>query len=280
MSIAMRFASHLPDGSELQELWMEVQPYFNQGEVASREQAYILFSRVLKITQEAVELDDVRDVWLDLLSQGCFSLKQENNPLQNYDFSTLVELVKSGRKNFDVTFLEVDPLNCASAEIASAIDSIALSSLGHTPGVNFFKRIILSPSTFCLLAHDRQSFMACTYGTYVELASLNLFHLNFLGRKIEYPAIQMIEKLLMEKQRVLDRFPNIHYFTLCVQVSNTRMDQLYRALGFKEISYVENGTIGEPVYFLGMKRDPNSTVEPPSYPEFRAAYDRLRSKEG
>lgn len=274
----MKFESQLQPGSALQSLWAEVQPYFNQGEVASREQAYVLFSKVLKITQETVELDGVKELWLDLLSRGCFSLFLEGHERENYDFSTITELVKSGRRAFEVDFVEVDSEGSCLFEVAEAIHSISLSSLGCTPGVEFFQRILASPNTFCLLAQDRKNFIACTYGTYVELTTVNLFHLNFLGRKIEYPSIHILEKMHGELKRIHHRFPNIHYLTLCVQVSNARMIQLYRSLGFQEISYVENGTIGEPVYFFGKKIDQNSNVEPPSYLEFREAIDRLRSK--
>lgn len=280
MSISMKFESQLQPGSALQSLWSEVRPYFNHGEVTSREQAYVLFSRVLKITQEAVELDGIKELWIDLLSQGYFSLLHEGHEKEKYDFSTITELVNSGRRDFDVDFVEVDPEKSGFFEVAEAVHSISLSSLGRTPDVDFFKRILASPNTFCLLAQDRQNFIACTYGTYVELATVNLFHLNFLGRKIEYPSIHILERLQGEVQRIHNRFPNIHYLTLCVQLSNTRMIQLYRSLGFQEISYVENGTIGEPVYFFGKKADPNSIVEPPSYLEFREAIDKLRSKEG
>jgi hypothetical protein len=272
------FESSLPLGSEMQNHWQNVKPYFYQGQVASREEAYLLFSRVLKITQEALESATVKELWLNLLNQGCFELKIEGMVKKSYNFSTIADLVNRGKTSFDLEFTEVDPAANNMVEVAEAVHSVALSSIeGTPPGVEFFQRKLTSPKVFCLLAKENENVIAAMYGTYLELEKVNFFHINILGRKIEYPSVNIIEKLREECLRIHNRFPNIHYWTLCVKENNPRMFTRYQELDFEQVDCDVNPVSGEKTYFLAKKIDKTIDVSPPKYQDYQEANRKLQS---
>lgn len=275
----LQFESQLEHGSALKALWEEVKPQINEGNLKSRESAYVLFSNILKISQQAVKQEKIKDLWLNLLEQGNFSLCLEGKEPLKYRFNTIIDLVNSSREAFKVEILEVDPKKSDLKSVSEAIHSVALDSLGRSPGASFFEQLMTSQNTLCLLAQEGKTPVACTYGTYVETPQVNVFHINFLGRKVEYPSIHILEKLQREVKRIQNRFPNVHYLTLCVHVQNQYMIPIYEGLGFEKITYIEKDAKEEARYFYGKKMDPNSNVEPPIYQEFKTALDAQREKE-
>ncbi len=138
----LQFESKLEHGSQLKNLWEEFIPCINDGKVESREKAYILFSIALKISQLAKKQESLNELWLNLLSQGNFSLCQDLCEPINYRFTTISELVKSGRDTFEFEIEEVNSTNANLSNIAEAIHSISLSSFVKSTGASFFKTII------------------------------------------------------------------------------------------------------------------------------------------
>ncbi|MBA3603740.1 MAG: hypothetical protein H0W50_08900 [Parachlamydiaceae bacterium] len=272
----LQFESKLEHGSQLKNLWEEFIPCINDGKVESREKAYILFSIALKISQLAKKQESLNELWLNLLSQGNFSLCQDLCEPINYRFTTISELVKSGRDTFEFEIEEVNSTNANLSNIAEAIHSIALSSFGKSPGASFFKTIITLPNTMCLLAREKETFIACAYGTYLEMPQINFFHLNFLGRKVEYPCVHIIKKLQGEVARIQTKFPDVQYLTLCVNAKNDHMMPIYKELGFEEIEYIKAGFKDEPTYFYAKKIAQNSGAKPPSYLEYKTAIEAQR----
>ena len=193
----------------------------------------------MKISQGVAKQDSLKELWLDLLSQGSFSLCLEGHEPINYRFNTITELLKSGREAFEVELVEINPKTADLENSAQAIHNIALESLGDSPGVKYFQTKLASPHTFCLMAQERETSIACTYGTYVELPAVNLFHINILGRKMEYPSVRIIDNLQGQIKRLQTRFPKVQYLTLCVEVKNDRMRLIYQDLGFEQIDYAE-----------------------------------------
>jgi hypothetical protein len=61
--------------------------------------------------------------------------------------------------------------------------------------VEFFRQILSSKDTFCLVAKEQKSLIACTYGTHVSVDGAELFHLNLLGRRIEYPSLHLVKRI-------------------------------------------------------------------------------------
>lgn len=78
--------------------------------------------------------------------------------------------MKSGRKAFAVNVVEVDPKNSDLSKVAEAIHTIVLSSLGNSPGASLFRTVIFSPNTMCLMAQERETFIACMYSCYLKTA--------------------------------------------------------------------------------------------------------------
>jgi hypothetical protein len=272
----MQFGSTLQHGNPLKDLWKDFSPYINNGKVESRDQAYVLFSKALKISQETMKHESLKQLWLEILAQGGFSLCLDNKEPIHYRFNTIIDLMNSGREAFEVNVVEVDPKNSDLPNIAEAIHSIALSSLGNSPGASLFQTVISSPNTMCLLAKERETFIACTYGSYLQTAQTKFFHLNFLGRLVEYPSIHILEKLQLEANRIKNRFPEVQYITLCTSATNDHMIPIYKTHGFEEIEYIEAGFKNEPTYFFAKKLDPNTTTKAPSYLEYKSAIEAER----
>lgn len=148
--------------------------------------------------------------------------------------------------------------------------------MGNSPGANIFQTIITSPNTLCLLAKERENYIACAYGSYLEIPQVKFFHINFLGRKVEHPSIHILEKLQGEAKRIQEKFPDVQYLTLCVSATNDHMIPIYKELGFEQLEYVETGFKNEPTYFYGKKIDQESDANAPTYLEYKTANEAKR----
>lgn len=274
MAAITTFESQLQSGSSLEELWNEVRPHFFDGKVTSREDAYVLFSRVLKITQATRNLDCVRELWLKTLAVGTFSLCVKGEASQEYHFHTIIDLIKSGTQHFEVDIEVVNPSASNLIDIAQTVRSICSSALGNPPSLDFFLQKLESPKTLCLLGKHKENDIACLYGTLFPFPRGHIFHLTFLGRKIEYPSIRILEKFNGQVSRILQRFPQIDYFTLCVGAENGRMVESCEKLGLQKLDFIEKGPEETPIYFYGKKTNAHSDVAPPSYEEFNQARQR------
>lgn len=279
ISTLVQFESKLERESPLDKLWCEVKPYINSGKVESRGQAYVLFSQALKISKLTKQDQVLNELWKNLLNQACFSLCIEGDASITYNFDTINQLLSTGKDSFEIEVVEIDPKSANLLKVAEGIDVIALSSLGNSPGASRFQSIIARPTTLCILAlHQKDTPVACVYGSYLELPKVKFFHFNFLGRKIEYPSVHIVEILQNEAHRIRDRFPHVQYLTLCVDASNNHMLTSYQELGFNEIEYMEAGPHNGASFFLGKKLDDKLQVEPPTYLEYKDALEAQRKK--
>lgn len=81
-----QFVAQLTDYNEINEIWSHVSPYFFDGKAESRAHAYVLFSKILKITQITQKHENMRELWLKMLREGCFSLIEDGRTKQTYNF--------------------------------------------------------------------------------------------------------------------------------------------------------------------------------------------------
>jgi len=273
--LQLQFESALK--SPLKELWEEFSPNLNEGKMESRGEAYVLFSKALKFSN-LVKSEGVRELWFNLLEQGSFSLTQKEKEPIIYRFNTIIELLKSGKEAFEIDLVEFDASNDDVLSVSDAISSIALDSLGTSPGSECFQKIISSPNTLCLLAKTKETFIACAYGSYLETSQVKFFHFNFLGRKIEYPSVHILDKLQGEQERIRNKFPHIQYLTLCVDITNSHMIPFYKGLGFEEIETTEAVEGNPPKCFCAKKVDQNFDMKAPTYSEYKEALKSSREK--
>lgn len=269
--------SRLEFGDPLKAGLIDFEKTLNHGKVQSRGTAYILFSKALQLSQLFASHENLEELWLNFLAHESFSLCIENRDPIQYNFETITQLVKSGKKTFELQIHEVDP-NCRNlAKLAETIHTIFLCALGVSAEPTFYETILSSENTLCMIATTQDIPVACGYGTYVK--SLNVFHINLIGRKIEYPSIHFVEIISSQINRLNTRFPDAQYLTLCVHKTNIHMITIYKELGFEHIFNIEKDSENEEHYFLGMKTDPKFNVQPPKYPEFRAAIIKQRQEE-
>ena len=113
----------------------------------------------------------------------------------------------------------------------------------------------------------------------LKMPKVNLFHFNFLGRKAEYPSAYFVKELQGKLKCIKDRFPDVHYLTLCVQASNTHAISIYKDMGFEETAAIKKGFNNEPMSFYAKKIDEDSKVQLPPYIEFKEAMTALRNKD-
>lgn len=266
-STLLQFESQIQPESLLNNLWNDVRIHMNGNVVQSKEEVYILFSKVLKISNLIEYTEPMKTFWYNLLQQGSFFFHDSDNKSIKYTFDTIIDLIKSGEQAFIVDIIEINSKECDLASVSESIHSICLDSVGDSPGAPFFQEKFASPNVMCLLAKYKETPIACAYGTYRKLSEpkINLFHINFLGRKPEYPSVHMIEIMQEQLPRIRNKFPDLNFLTLCVDVDNEHMISIYQRLGFKQIEFVEKGTRGVPVFFYGKPIDcANSNLQPPN----------------
>jgi hypothetical protein len=278
-ALTLEFESKLNQESHLKPMWDKFHSVLEKGKVESRAEAYVHFSDALKITQLVAQDNSLKQLWVDLLSSKSFSMCVAGEEPIEYNFHTITDLIKSGKESFEVEIVEVDPKKTNLKRVAEAVHSICTTATGSSPGIKFFETKIASPNNLCLLAQHHEDTVACMYGTYVELPNVNVFHLNYLGRKIEYPSIHLLKTWGGEIERILNKYPNIDYLTLGVQGHNERVIPLYQEIGFEKKEFIEDGYEGKPMYFFVKKVNPLSNAEPPTRSEVNTEIKAQRARE-
>jgi hypothetical protein len=263
------FDGQISSQGDLREAWDQLKGVIDGGKVASRKQAYLTFSRALKVSNNLPQDESVRNLWQKILTQGTFSIRETD---YQFDFSTILSLIKEGKTGFDVSWIQVSSESDDLDAVAKIVNTIALESIGTAPGAEFFKSKLETPITFCMIAQSEETPIACTYGTFVE--ELQLFHMNFLGRRINYPGVHIIERLQSQIYILREKFPHLKCITLCVEETNIHAQPIYQSLGFKPLDYVKKGFEEKPMYFYGMKLKKDAVL--PSYECFKLAYDAAR----
>lgn len=272
------FQSLIINNISLKTLLDEFLPNLN-AKVDNIEKARSIFSNALKITRYVDNQENIKTVWLDLLRQGSFTLSLKNHEPIKYHFNTIIALSESFKTEFEIELVKVDPENSDLLAIAKAISRIFLESFGQVPEIEFFHQILSSKETFCVVAKEKENIIACSYGTHINVEGVELFHLNLVGRRIEYPSLRMIENLRNQLTVLKDHYPFLQYLTLSVSVENSHMISVYEQEGFQKCGYDEKGTMGFPIYFYFKKIDPNLDIPIPTYEAFQAAMKIKREKQ-
>lgn len=273
-----RFESFVLNDTPLRQLWNDFSPSLN-ATVENVENARSIYSNALKITCYVAKEEKIKAVWLDVLRQGSFILSLNEKEPRKYNFSAIIELAESGKKEFETELVKVDPKKNDLLAVAKAISIISLESVGQSAEIDFYRQILTSKDTFCLVAKEKESLIACSYGTHVNVDGIELFHLNFLGRRIEYPSLHMVENLRKQLSVLQEHYPFLHYLTLCVAVENTHMISIYEKEGFQQCAYLEKGTMGFPIFFYCKKIAPNLDIPLPSYEKFQNAMKIKREEQ-
>ena len=110
----------------------QVRINMNNGILQSRTDVFVLFSKVLKISNIVMRLENIKNLWLNLLEQGSFFLHISDSNKRKYTFVTIIELIISGDKTFIVDIIEIDPHQINLTNIAESVDSICFESVGDS----------------------------------------------------------------------------------------------------------------------------------------------------
>lgn len=252
----------------IEEAWDSLNTAVLEGRVANRAQAYVLFSSALKLSNAFKNDKDIRELWRDFLDQGGFKLDGTDC---HYDFKTILSLFDADREKFEISWVQIGGNEGDLETQAEEVHSIASDALGNSPGAAFFKKKLGSPIIAGVMARCEETPIACLYGTYVD--SLKLFHVNFLGRKISYPGVHIVESLQSQIGSLRERFPDIEVITLKVDQENIHAKGIYESLGFIELESVPGDSETEIRYFYGKKLV--EAAQFPTYEAFGVAYDAV-----
>lgn len=267
---AERLDSVISSSGEVGQAWKELRPAIDSGKVASRGEACLCFSRLLKIANGLGSDEKVRSVWTEFLEQGELSVEGSD---RQYSFKSLLGLFEEGKSAFDVKWTKMEPGQDSIDRTAAIINAIAVESIGDGPPVPFMQSILQAPFVVAMVARTGETPVAASYGTYVD--ALKLMHINFIGRRADYPGVRAIERLQGHVADVMKQFPELKAVTLCARKTNPYAQKIYESLGFEQIDYIEHGPGGQPVFFYGKKLHPDGQL-PTSYADFKKAYDQTR----
>ena len=260
---------------QIQKDWELLRPTLEQTPptVKTRKEGYLAFSRLLRISNGIGSDEKVRTLWADFLKNGKLLVEDSQ---QEYDFRNLLELFTKRKPTFKVKWITVDSTADSNtiASTAKTIIALAKESLGPCPPLSFLQEKLKTPIVLTMLGRVDDTPIAVGYGTYVK--ELELVHINFVARKPNYPGVQILKQLKEHEARVREQFPDVKCVTLKVQVSNLRVEQMYKALGFEYIDLVEAGFEGEDTRFYGKKLT-DDAVLPASFAEFDKAYQAARA---
>lgn len=274
-----RFESYALQNPALKQSWDSFYPNINTV-VEDVEKARFIYSYALKISRNvAKEPIEIKAIWMNLLGQASFTLRLENTDSRQYTFTAIIDLVKAEKEQFETKLTKIDPKKDNLEAIAKATQLIFLESIGQTPETEFFHQILTSKDTFCVVAKENEAIVGCSYGTHVNVNGIEIFHLNFLGRRIEYPSLNLPDSLRKQFSVLQEQYPDLHYLTLCVAVTNTHMISLYEKEGFEKQEYLDNGPMGFPVFFYAKKLNPAFDLSLPSYEKFQSAMKEKREEQ-
>jgi hypothetical protein len=276
-----KFESQIPSGGDLDSLWNGFKFCLYNPSIDSQDEAYQIFSTALKITRIVAKLEDMKSLWIELLSKRTFTVCRPDKPPHSYHFHSIVKLAKTGEENFKIDIVEVDRCKDDIAIVAKDIESIAKEAIGDSPGTEFFEGMLKDSNSICMLAKQEDSTVGCLYGTCIhiqrmEKQSINVLHFRFLARKADYPSINFIQLLQKHEKRIFEKFQNLDYLSLCVFVDNSHALQRYHELGFSNIERIEQGFMGNSIFFLRKKLHQGDDLQGPTRAEVRAALDNAK----
>lgn len=255
----------------LRKVWEGLKPVIDTRTVASRDEAYIAFSRVFKLSQGLLKDSEVSHIWQQFLEEGYLCIEGEE---RRYYFNTLLARFKEGAEGVKISWITYNSEENNLEEIAKEINAIAQEALGGSgPGIEFLHKILPAPCVVSMVAKCDGVPIAGFYATFVE--ELSLLYINLIVRKIDWPNINIIQQLQNELSHLQERFLGVKCVALSTPVTNTHAQQIYRSLDFEQIERVENAFDGKPVFFYGKKLDSDAVL--PGYAEFKKAYDAARS---
>lgn len=248
--------------------WDSLKSAVAEGRVVNRAQAYVLFSSALKLSNAFKNDRNIRGLWRDFLERSGFTLDGTD---RYYDFTTILNLFDAEREKFQISWVQIGGNEGDLETQAEEVHSIASDALGNSPGAAFFKKKLGSPVITGVIARCEETPIACLYGTYVD--ALKLFHVNFLGRKISFPGVHIVENLQSQIGLLRERFPEIEVITLKVDQENIHAKGIYESMGFTELETVPGDSEAEIRYFFGKKLV--EATQFPTYEAFTLAYDAV-----
>lgn len=274
------FESQIPSDGNLSRLWNRFKYCLFNPSISSQDEAYQIFSTALKITRMIAKLENMKSLWIELLSKGAFTVCRLDKPPHSYNFYSIIKLAESGEENFNIDIIEVDRFKDDIERVAEDIESISNEAMGLSVGVKVYEGILENSNSICLLAKHEGITVGCLYGTYVniqrvEKESINVLHFRFLGRKADYPSINFIQLLQNHEKRIHEKFQNLDYYSLCVFVDNNHAQHRYHELGFSDIERIEGGFMGHTILYLRKKLHPGNDLQGPTRAEIKTAIDKL-----
>lgn len=270
INMELQFESQISSNNELIALWNGFKISLQKAPISSGE-AYQIFSTAHKITRIVVKIETLKTVWIDILNQRHLTVCRLNTSSLQYNFHAIVELAEKGEENFKIDIIEIDPKIDDVKKIALEIKSISAEATGISLDSEVYEGILNNANTFCLIAKHLDRPVGCLYASYVTVRTTNVLHFRFLGRKIEYPSIHFIQLLQQQEKRLRERFPNLHYFSLCVFVENNHALSRYHELGFYDVERIEKGFMGNPMMFLLKKLHQEDHLQDPTRNEINTA---------
>jgi len=134
---------------ETRKAWDQLKPVIASGKVATRKDAYLSFSRLLKVSNGIGSDEKIRKLWADFLAQGQLSIEGSD---QQYDFSPILKLFREGKKSFAIQWFQMDPNEESIHHTAQIIHSIAQESIGIAPNITLMEKLLKAPFVFTLVA--------------------------------------------------------------------------------------------------------------------------------
>lgn len=268
--------------SKLQELWPCYKKKYSDV-ITSQGIAHQIFSTALKITEIVIKQEELKRLWMDLLKVSSFTLERPNTESFKYSFFPILELARSNESRFKINIVKINTQKDDIEKIAKDIDCIAQEVFGFRFGVEYNKRVILSPNTFALLAKCKQETVGILFSSYVtimrkENKTINVLHFALAARKAEYPSIHLIKLFKEQENCIQQQFPNTDYLSLCTLADNEHAVSMYQELGFVNVERKEAGWMGKPTFFFIKKLPRGNDLLKPTYDEVSKARKREREK--
>ena len=171
------FESHIQTNPSLHLLWKDFFPCINST-LTDVDKARFAFCNALKITHQVAKNEEIKAIWIDLLRQGSFTLCLKGLEPRIYNFNAIIGLAESNNGEFVTELVKFDPQKNDLLAAATDINHIFLESVGQTAEIKFLQEILTSKDTFCLVVKTKETLIACSYGTQVNVDGMDIFHLN------------------------------------------------------------------------------------------------------
>lgn len=272
-----QFESKIEDSEELKDLYGQFKVSL-EAPLCSYNDVSLLFSKALKITQKTLKTKEINDLWIKLLkSETKVAGMIGGKHLQQYSFESIINLALCKKEHFDIHLEELYGDHADMKQVAEEFVGLALETLGNAPPKDYYANVLKLPTTLCLFAKHQEKIVGALVGGYVKIKKLptkiRVLHINYVGRKADYPGINFFQLLSNENQRICQRFPKLDYISLCV--NQPRLLQAYQELGFKNPEAVQ-GEEGK--FFLSKQFSEKEALPIPTNKEVHDALEDSRSK--